>query len=222
MINHNWDQLLQTEYEKEYFKKLIAFIDFEYQNYSVLPKREDLFTALKITTYEQVKVVILGQDPYHNLNQAHGIGFSVRENVKIPPSLVNIFKELESDLGIPSAKSGDLTKWAKQGVLLLNAVLTVRENTPTSHQKKGWEQFTDAILSLINQKTSPVVYLLWGSYAKQKINILTNPKHLIIEGLHPSPLSAYRGFFGGKYFSKTNQFLIEQKLEPIDWDLSKP
>ncbi|HOH17944.1 MAG TPA: uracil-DNA glycosylase [Bacilli bacterium] len=220
IISESWDGKINIEFYQPYFLKLVRFLEREYANYRVFPPKHELFNAFTLTPYENVKVVILGQDPYHEEGQAHGLCFSVKNNVPFPPSLQNIFRELKNDLGISYPKSGDLTKWAQQGVLLLNAVLSVRQGFATSHKDMGWEQFTDFILKLINDKQEPVVYILWGKYAINKAALLTNPHHLIITGPHPSPLSAYRGFFGGKYFSKCNQFLASQGIKKIDWNLN--
>ena len=217
MIGNTWDQVLSLEYEKEYFKKLISYIDNEYKVKIVYPKKSEIFNAFRYTSYDDVKVVILGQDPYHGPNQAEGLSFSVSNQVLKPPSLQNIFKELESDLNIPFPKSNSLKPWAKQGVLLLNAVLTVEEHKPTSHKDKGWEIFTDDIIKILNEKQEPIVFILWGAYARNKKKLITNKKHLIIESAHPSPFSARNGFFGSKPFSKTNKFLRENGIKEIDW-----
>ena len=219
MIGNSWDKLLQEEYKKEYFTNLLDFINKEYQTKTIYPKKNEIFNAFRYTDYDDVKVVILGQDPYHGENQAEGLSFSVSNSVLKPPSLQNIFKELNSDLGIPFPKKNSLKPWAKEGVLLLNAVLTVEAHTPTSHKGHGWETFTDEIIKIINKKTTPVVFILWGSYARSKKKYITNKHHLIIESAHPSPLSAYNGFFGSKPFSKTNEFLIKNNLTPIDWQI---
>jgi len=217
MIGNNWDQLLKEEYEKPYFQDLMKFVKEEFKNKTIYPKQNEVFNAFRYTDFDQVKVVILGQDPYHGPNQAEGLSFSVKDEVLKPPSLQNIFKELESDLGIPFPEHNSLKNWAKQGVLLLNAVLTVEEHKPTSHKEKGWEIFTDDVIKLINQKQTPVVFILWGSYARNKKSLITNPKHLIIESAHPSPFSARNGFFGSKPFSKTNEFLKKNGIKEIDW-----
>ncbi len=216
-LGNTWDSILQGEFEKEYYLKLRAFLKSEYANpaFPVYPDMHDIFNALKITDYHAVKAVILGQDPYHGPSQAHGLSFSVRDGIAPPPSLVNIFKELNSDLGIPIPKSGNLTKWAENGVLLLNTVLTVRGGAATSHRGMGWEQFTDRIIELLNMREEPIVFLLWGGFAKSKAALITNPNHHILTAAHPSPLSAYNGFFGCKHFSKANALL----KEPIDWSL---
>ena len=217
MIGNSWDKLLQEEYKKEYFTNLLDFINKEYQTKTIYPKKNEIFNAFRYTDYDDVKVVILGQDPYHGENQAEGLSFSVSNSVLKPPSLQNIFKELNSDLGIPFPKKNSLKPWAKEGVLLLNAVLTVEAHTPTSHKGHGWETFTDEIIKIINEKTTPVVFILWGSYAKAKKSLITNPIHCIIESAHPSPFSAYNGFFGSKPFSSTNAFLKENGLKEINW-----
>ena len=217
-LGNTWDDLLKDEFEKEYYKKIRAFLKNEYANpsYPVYPDMHDIFNALKITDYHAVKAVILGQDPYHGPLQAHGLSFSVKDGVAPPPSLVNIFKELNSDLGLPIPKSGDLTPWAKNGVLLLNTVLTVRGGAAASHRGIGWEKFTDRIIELLNMREEPIVFLLWGGFAKSKAALITNPNHHILTAAHPSPLSAYNGFFGCKHFSKANEFLNE----PINWNLN--
>ncbi|MCM1370428.1 MAG: uracil-DNA glycosylase [Clostridium sp.] len=216
MVTKNWDLILKDEYNKDYFKKLRSFLKNEYNTKICYPKKEEIFNALLHTNYEDVKVVILGQDPYHGENEAHGFCFSVRNNVTRPPSLNNILKELYSDLRI-IRKNNELTDWANQGVLLLNSVMTVVKDTPLSHREKGWEIFTDSIIKKINEKQTTVVYILWGSYARSKKSLITNPKHYIIESAHPSPLSANRGFFGSKPFSRTNEILIKNGIEPIRW-----
>lgn len=216
MISKNWDLVLKDEYNKDYFKKLRNFVKNEYSTKICFPKKEEIFNSLLYTNYEDVKVVILGQDPYHGIGEAHGLCFSVRNNVKRPPSLDNILKELYSDLKI-KRNVNELTDWAKQGVLLLNSVLTVVKDTPLSHRGMGWEQFTDSVIKKINEKDTVVVYILWGSYARSKKSLITNPKHYIIESAHPSPLSANRGFFGSKPFSRTNEILIKNNIKPINW-----
>ena len=216
MINKNWDIILKDELKKDYFKKLGVFVKNEYKNKICYPQYKDIFNALRYTDYNEVKVVILGQDPYHGENEAHGLSFSVRDNVKRPPSLNNIFKELENDLGIKKMNN-DLTNWAKQGVLLLNSIMSVVKDTPLSHKEKGWEIFTDNIIKLLNEREQPIVFILWGGYARSKKKLITNKNHYIVESVHPSPLSAYNGFFGSKPFSKTNNFLISKNIIPIDW-----
>ena len=219
MIGNDWDALLKDEYQKEYFKNLLEFVKEEYKHKTIYPKQNEVFNAFRYTSFDNVKVVILGQDPYHGPNQAEGLSFSVSNEVLKPPSLQNIFKELESDLGIPFPKSNSLKPWAKQGVLLLNAVLTVEEHKPTSHKDKGWETFTDDVIKILNNKKEPVVLILWGSYARNKRGLITNSRHLIIESAHPSPFSARNGFFGSRPFSKTNKFLSDNNLKEIDWSV---
>ena len=218
-INGDWYEALKGEFKKPYYKKLYETVNEEYRTRKIFPPAKDIFNAFHLTPLKDVKVVILGQDPYHNPHQAHGLSFSVLKPVVPPPSLKNIYKELNSDLGCLIPSHGELTKWAKQGVLLLNAVLTVEQNKPGSHANKGWEIFTDHIIELLNQKDDPVVFLLWGNYAKQKEKLITNPKHLILKAAHPSPFSAYHGFFDCHHFSKTNEFLIKNNLTPIDWQI---
>ena len=217
MIGNSWDELLKEEFKKDYFINLINFVKDEYKHKTIYPKEYEVFNALRYTDYKDIKVVIIGQDPYHEVNQAEGLAFSVSNLSKKPPSLQNIFKELESDLKIPFPEHNSLKPWTKEGVMLLNTVLTVEEHKPTSHKDKGWEIFTDRIIELINEKTTPVVFILWGSFARSKKKLITNPIHYIIESAHPSPLSAYNGFFGSKPFSKTNEFLIKNNISPIDW-----
>lgn len=217
MIGNNWDTILKEEFEKEYFKELMKFVSQEYKNKTIYPKQSDVFNAFRYTDFDNVKVVILGQDPYHGPNQAEGLSFSVSNDVLKPPSLKNIFKELESDLKILFPEHNSLKPWAKEGVLLLNAVLTVEEHNPTSHKDHGWETFTDDIIKIINNKKTPVVFILWGSYARNKKSLITNPIHYVIESPHPSPFSAYSGFFGSKPFSKTNDFLKSKGLKEINW-----
>ena len=217
--NNTWDELLKDEYKKEYFINLKKFIINEYKTKTIYPKMSEIFNAFIKTPYENVKVVILGQDPYHGENEAEGLSFSVKIGIAKPPSLINIFSELESDLNIKPPNHGSLVSWAEQGVLLLNSSLTVVKDNPKSHSNKGWEIFTDEVIKIINKKDTPVVFILWGSDARSKKSLITNKKHLIIESAHPSPLSAYRGFFGSKPFSKTNEFLIKNNIEPINWKI---
>lgn len=217
MIGNKWDIILKQEYNEQYFKDLIEFIKKEYKTKVIYPKQNEVFNAFRYTDFDNVKVVILGQDPYHGPNQAEGLSFSVSNEVLKPPSLKNIFKELENDLGIPFPEHNSLKPWAKQGVLLLNAVLTVEEHKPTSHKDKGWEKFTDNIIREINKRSTPTVFILWGAYARAKKALITNPKHYIIESAHPSPFSARNGFFGSKPFSKTNEFLRKNNIKEIDW-----
>jgi len=218
-IGNSWDRVLEGEFEKDYYQNLRQFLIEEYRSKTIYPGMHDIFNALKVTGYDDVKVVILGQDPYHEPGQAHGMAFSVQPGVKTPPSLVNIYKEMLDDLGIPLADHGYLMKWAEQGVLLLNACLTVRAHQANSHKGKGWEKFTDRVIELLNEREKPVVFILWGNNAKAKIKLITNPQHLILTGAHPSPLSAYNGFYGGKYFSRANEFLRANGEEPVDWQL---
>ncbi len=219
MIGNKWDLLLKEEFNKDYFKKLMEFIKQEYKEKTIYPKQTEVFNAFRYTDFDNVKVVILGQDPYHGPNQAEGLSFSVSDEVLKPPSLKNIFKELEDDLNIPFPTKNSLKPWAKEGVLLLNAVLTVQEHTPTSHKDKGWETFTDNVISVINKKDTPVVFILWGSYARNKKDLITNPIHYIIESPHPSPFSARTGFFGSKPFSKANAFLNKTGQKEINWSI---
>lgn len=221
MIGNDWDEKLKLVWESEGFKKFVQIINKEYKEKTIFPPKNYVFNALKLTPYANTKVVIVGQDPYHGVGEAHGLSFSVQEGIKIPPSLQNIYKELNDDLGIPIAQTGDLTKWAKEGVLLLNAVLTVEKDKPASHRNLGWERLTDYIIKVLNQKEEPVVFILWGNFAKEKTKYITNPKHLIITSPHPSPFSARSGFFGSKPFSKTNTFLKKNGLKEIDWNISK-
>ncbi|MBQ6477218.1 MAG: uracil-DNA glycosylase [Bacilli bacterium] len=219
MIGNSWDQVLSNEFNEEYFKDLINFIKEEYQTKVIYPPQNKVFNALRYTDFDNVKVVILGQDPYHGPNQAEGLSFSVSNEVLKPPSLQNIFKELEADLGIPFPKKNSLIPWSKQGVLLLNAVLTVEEHKPTSHKDRGWERFTDDIIKILNERSTPTVFILWGAYARSKKNLITNQNHLVIESAHPSPFSARNGFFGSKPFSKTNEFLKKKGIEEINWNI---
>lgn len=217
MIGNKWDLILQDEFKKDYFTNLMGFIKTEYKTKTIYPKQNEVFNAFRYTDFDNVKVVILGQDPYHGPNQAEGLSFSVSNEVIKPPSLKNIFKELESDLKIPFPEHNSLKPWAKAGVLLLNAVLTVEEHKPTSHKDKGWEIFTDDIIKILNKRNTPTVFILWGAYARDKKSLITNPKHLVIESAHPSPFSARNGFFGSKPFSKTNEFLKKNNIKEIDW-----
>lgn len=219
MITNDWLPAVNAEFKKPYYKELYSFVKKEYDTNIIYPPAEDIFNAFHFTPLSEVKVLILGQDPYHEVNQAHGLCFSVLPGNDIPPSLVNIYKELNSDLGCRIPNNGYLEKWAKQGVLLLNTVLTVRAHQANSHQNHGWEVFTDAVINAVNSQDRPIVYMLWGAPAQRKIPMLTNPKHLILKAPHPSPLSAYRGFFGCKHFSQCNDFLIKNNLKPIDWQI---
>lgn len=219
-ITNDWLDAIGDEFRKDYYRDLYNFVKYEYNHTIVYPKAENIFNAFHLTPLERVKVVIIGQDPYHGENQAHGLCFSVQPSVAIPPSLVNIYKELHDDLGCKIPNNGYLQEWAEQGVLLLNTVLTVRAHQAGSHQGKGWEQFTDAVIKAVNEEDRPIVFILWGRPAQMKRKMLNNPKHLILEAPHPSPLSSYRGFFGSKPFSKTNNFLVEHGVEPINWQIS--
>lgn len=218
-ITNDWLPAVGAEFKKPYYRDLYYFVREEYQNHVVYPPADLIFQALHLTPLHEVKVVILGQDPYHNEHQAMGLSFSVEDGVDMPPSLVNIFRELHDDMGCTMPKSGNLTPWAKQGVLLLNTVLTVRAHQAFSHQGHGWEQFTDAILRAVNAQDRPIVFMLWGTPAKQKASMLNNPKHLVLRAPHPSPLSAYRGFFGCRHFSQCNAFLEKNGVSPINWQL---
>ncbi|MBP5684092.1 MAG: uracil-DNA glycosylase [Bacilli bacterium] len=219
MIGNDWDQILSNEFKKEYFINLINKVRDEYKKKTVFPRKDQVFNAFRYTSYKDLKVVILGQDPYHGVGEAEGLSFSVPLDIKKPPSLVNIFKELNDDLGVPIPNHGSLHSWAKQGVLLLNATLTVIKDLAGSHQGLGWETFTDNVIKIINEKETPVVFILWGRYARSKKKLITNPLHYVIESAHPSPLSAYNGFFGSHPFSKANNFLIKNKIKPIDWKI---
>ena len=216
MINKVWDKVLEEEFKSDYFKKLGVFVKSEYKSKTIYPEYERIFDAFRYTDYDKVKVVILGQDPYHGEGEAHGLSFSVREGIKMPPSLRNIFKELESDIGVKRNQT-DLTDWAKQGVLLLNSIMTVVKDTPLSHKDRGWEIFTDNVIKKLGKREEPMVFILWGSYARSKKSLIENSKHKIIECVHPSPLSANRGFFGSKPFSNTNEFLKANGKEEIKW-----
>ena len=218
-ISNDWAEKISAEYRKPYYRELFNFIKEEYSKVVVYPPSEDIFNAMHLTPLSKVKCVILGQDPYHEPGQAHGLCFSVKPDIKIPPSLENIYKELHDDIGFAIPNHGYLEEWAKQGVLLLNTVLTVQAHRAFSHRGKGWEQFTDAIIRTVNEIDRPVVFLLWGKPAQEKKVLLNNPKHLILEAPHPSPLSAYRGFFGCRHFSKANDFLMQNGETPIDWTL---
>ncbi|MCR4581262.1 MAG: uracil-DNA glycosylase [Bacilli bacterium] len=221
MIGNDWDNELSIIWNSPGFHNFMKIVDREYENKIIYPPKEDIFAALKNTSFKDVKVVIVGQDPYHGEGEAMGLSFSVHKGIKLPPSLKNIYQEMYDDLGIKPVTSGDLTKWTKEGVLLLNATLTVVKDTPNSHSKIGWDKFTDYVIKKINTKEEPVVFILWGNFARSKKAFITNPKHLVIESAHPSPFSARNGFFGSKPFSKTNEFLTKNNIKPIDWDLSK-
>lgn len=217
-IEPSWNPIISQECNQEYFRILREFVYSEYAHHTVYPKPKDIFQAFNLCPFDTVKVIIIGQDPYHNPRQAMGLSFSVPSQITIPPSLRNIFREIESDLGIQSTENGDLTRWAKQGVLLLNATLTVRAHQAGSHQKRGWEQFTDSVIQKISQEKEHCVFLLWGNFAKQKSGLLDPTKHLILTAQHPSPFSAHRGFFGCKHFSQANQYLIDHGISPINWN----
>lgn len=218
-IDNDWLKPLNKEFSKEYYRKLYTTVKHEYETRTVFPRSEDLFNAFELTPLGSVKAVILGQDPYHNYGQAHGLCFSVKPGVAVPPSLMNIYQELHDDVGTYIPNNGCLTKWAKQGVLLLNTVLTVRAHQPMSHRGIGWEQFTDAAIRAVNEEDRPIVFMLWGRAAQDKAYMLTNPRHLILKAAHPSPFSAARGFFGCRHFSKCNEFLQAHGVEPIDWQI---
>lgn len=221
-IGNDWDELLSEEFKKEYYKNIRNFLKEEYSKYTIYPNMYNIFNALKYTSYKDTKVIILGQDPYHNVGQAHGLSFSVKEGICPPPSLCNIYKEIENEYGFSMPTDyGYLKTWADQGVLLLNTILTVREHQPLSHKDCGWTIFTDKIIELINEKDSPVVFLLWGSNARSKKNLITNKNHLILEAPHPSPLSAYRGFFGCNHFIKANEFLRQNGMNEVNWEIKK-
>jgi len=218
-LENDWNELLLEEFNSEYFFKLKSFLKKEYETEQIYPEEHDIFNALKYTSYKDVKVVILGQDPYHGHNQAHGLSFSVKPGVSIPPSLLNIYKELYHDIGCYIPNNGHLKKWCDEGVLLLNTVLTVRSGEANSHKNKGWEQLTNKIIALLNDKTEPIVFILWGNNALAKQSLIKNPIHHIIKSVHPSPLSAYRGFFNSKPFSNTNDFLVSKDKNPINWQI---
>lgn len=220
MIGNDWDIVLKEEMEKDYFKELIAKVKQEYHQHTVYPQAAEIFKAFRNTSFSDTKVVILGQDPYHGENQAEGLSFSVKNGIQKPPSLQNIFKELQDDLGCSIPQNGSLVAWSNEGVLLLNSVLTVQAHHPMSHKNFGWETFTDAVIEKLNEKEKPVVFILWGSYARSKKKLITNPNHCIIESAHPSPLSAYNGFFGSHPFSKTNNFLVSKGEKPINWEIT--
>ncbi len=217
-LGNDWDEILKGEFSKEYYLKIREFLKVEYKTRVIYPPMFDIFNALKYTSYKNTRVVILGQDPYHEEGQAHGLSFSVKRGVKVPPSLVNIYKELKNDLSVNTPNHGDLSSWAVQGVLLLNATLTVRQGMANSHQNIGWSIFTDQVIKLLNESNNPTVFILWGGNARSKKKYITNPKHLIIESAHPSPLSAYNGFFGSRPFSRANDFLEKNGRGSIDWN----
>ena len=217
-LGNDWDEILENEFKKDYYLKIRELLKAEYSSKVIYPPMFDIFNALRYTSFENTRVVILGQDPYHEPGQAHGLSFSVKKGLKIPPSLVNIYKELKTDIGMEIPNHGELTSWAKQGVLLLNATLTVRQGLANSHQNIGWSIFTDNIIKALNESSKPVVFILWGGNARSKKKYISNPNHLIIESAHPSPLSAYNGFFGSRPFSRTNEFLSKNGFEPINWN----
>lgn len=219
LIGNKWDEVLAEEYQKEYFKKIILYINKAYKERPIFPPKNYILRALSLTDYDNVKVVILGQDPYHGVGEANGLAFSVNNGVKLPPSLKNIYKELKDDLNIEISNKGDLTCWTKEGVLLLNSVLTVEKDRPASHKNLGWQNFTDAIIKKVNDKEQPVVFILWGNFARSKKSLITNPKHLILESTHPSPFSSNNGFFGSRPFSKTNNFLRKNNIKEIDFTI---
>ncbi len=219
-LGNGWDELLAPLFNDERYKKIREFLKYEYSHHIVYPDMYDLFNCFRYTPLNEIKAVILGQDPYHEPNQAHGLCFSVKEGVKLPPSLVNIYKEIQDDLGINEPDRGDLTKWAKEGILLLNTSLTVREHLANSHSKCGWAWFTDSVIKLVSENTENVVFILWGGNARSKTRLIDQSKHLILQSAHPSPLSAFNGFFGSKPFSKTNAYLKAHNKQPIDWDLN--
>lgn len=219
MIENGWLEYLKGEFSKPYYKELFQFVKNEYDTKVIYPPSSELFSALEVTDISDVKVLLLGQDPYHEVGQAHGMSFSVKPGIKTPPSLRNMYKELQDELGCYIPNNGYLMKWAQQGVLLMNTVLTVREGVANSHKDKGWEQFTDAVIKAVNEQDRPVVYFLWGSNARSKKKFITNPKHLILESVHPSPLSAYNGFFGCGHFKKANDFFVANGMKPIDWQI---
>lgn len=219
MINKSWDNFLNEQFNQDYFKKLSSFLTQQYKQKTIYPPKVEVFSSFYFTDLDKVKVVILGQDPYHQPNQACGLAFAVKPGVVLPPSLINIYREIENDINIKMSDNGYLVKWATQGVMLLNAVLTVEQSKANSHKGKGWEIFTDNVIRHLNKQNQPIVFLLWGNNAKEKMKLLDNPKHLVLTSVHPSPLSAHRGFFGCRHFSKANAFLIENGVEPIDWKM---
>ena len=219
LIGNSWDKILEEEYHQEYFINIVKYINKAYKERPIFPPKNYILRALSLTDYDNVKVVILGQDPYHGIGEANGLAFSVNDGIKLPPSLKNIYKELNSDLGLDIPNTGDLTCWAKEGVLLLNSVLTVEKDKPASHKNLGWEKFTDAIISKVNEKNTPVVFILWGNFAKSKKHLITNPNHLVIESSHPSPFSCNYGFFGSRPFSRTNEFLKKNHIKEINFNV---
>ncbi len=219
LSDNKWEDILKDEFEKDYYKALMSFLEGEREKYTVFPPESEVFSALSYTDYDDVKVVIMGQDPYHETGQAHGLSFSVKPGTKIPPSLLNMYKELQDDLGCYIPNNGYLVKWAKQGVLMLNAVLTVREGNANSHRNKGWESFTGAVIEKLNRREKPVIFLLWGANAKEKLSLITNNNHYVLSAAHPSPLSASRGFMGCRHFSKVNKILQSMGEKPVDWQI---
>ncbi len=219
MINKSWDEFLNREFEQDYFRKLSAFLKQEYAEKTIYPPKQEVFSAFYYTDLDKVKVVILGQDPYHEPNQACGMCFAVKPGNPLPPSLVNIYREIHNDLGLEMTANGYLVKWATQGVLLINTVLTVERGKANSHKGRGWEEFTDHVIQLLNRQDQPIVFLLWGNNARAKMSLLNNPRHLVLTAAHPSPLSAYNGFFGCRHFSRTNEFLEKNGVKPIDWKM---
>lgn len=219
MIGNDWDIILKEEFNKDYFKELVEKIKVEYKEKTIFPKQTEIFNAFRYTSFNDVKVVILGQDPYHGVGEAEGLSFSVKEGIRKPPSLVNIFKELKDDLGYQIPENGSLVSWANEGVLLLNTVLTVEKDKAASHKGYGWETFTDSVIKKLNEKKEPIVFIFWGNFARSKKSFITNHHHFIIESPHPSPFSAYNGFFGSRPFSKTNQFLSSNGIKPINWEI---
>lgn len=218
-LGNDWDEILKEEFEKEYYKELMDFLAEDEKEYEIFPPKEDVFTALKLTSYKDTRVLILGQDPYHGDNQAHGLAFSVREGIKTPPSLLNMYKELREELGCYIPDNGCLDKWARQGVLLLNTAFTVRAHEANSHKGRGWEIFSDNIIKKLNERDEPVIFVLWGANARKKKKLIDQEKHFVLESAHPSPLSAYRGFFGCNHFKKINEILLENKGSEIDWQI---
>lgn len=219
VITKKWDEILEEEYKKDYFVNMLKHLQVEYRDKTIFPPKHDVFKAMRLTDYDDIKVVIIGQDPYHGTGEAEGLSFSVKDGITKPPSLKNIFKELKDDLGYNEPESGSLIKWAKEGVLLLNAILTVEKDKPLSHKKLEWERFTDEVIKKINEREKPVVFILWGNFAKSKKRLITNPNHFIIESAHPSPFSARYGFFGSRPFSKANNYLISKKISPVNFKL---
>ena len=222
VLNKDWKDILKDEINKDYFKKLMNRLDVEYRKKIIFPPQKQIFSALNLTPFSNIKVVVIGQDPYHGINQANGLAFSVSNNQKLPPSLLNIFKEIKRDIGITIPKCGDLSDWAKQGVLLLNTVFTVEQSRPYSHSLYGWQNFSNKIVELIDKKSEAVVFLLWGNHAKKYRNLIKNKIHLVLESSHPSPFSFFKGFWGCSHFSRTNKFLLSNKIEPVNWKIQNP